>query len=406
MTENKWFDKSLTIIGLILAVISTFNLTGYLKSDLDWGKFMSLVSLLLGISIIILIIYKNKNETTIAKIDANKLYDSICKEMESYGANSKAVFLNPNKSFGEFEVLYNKLLANDFAISTIGRSDNLMSILSILNEKNFNFLSRNSIVVNYLQESFIFIMIKDDYSKMSVFLESERSNFLLKISKKKIVQAVSDTILKIDKVNDTGINLKITNQPDKYLKLITEQKQKFENSFSSLRTGHISFYGTEVQNLQTSWLIEGNFKKIRTLDLTTDPGLLLTRGQYLKANRQFINSGGIIERVFIISKGMLDDPDFKSNLKSAIDLQKNMGVSIGLSFIEELSTDQKQDFILYDDYAVLVEEKQANSDYSFGKSSAYFNQSKIKEYEAIFDQVWKKNGVSPVENLNAFLPQL
>lgn len=400
MKNINWLDKSLTVIGLLLTVLSTFNLTGYFENSLDWAKLLTIVSLFLGISIVVLIIYKNKNETKLTKIDKGKLFDSIVSEIGSYPSNSKAVFLNPNKSFIQFEVLFNKLIEKDHRVSVIGGSDNLISILSILSSQHFELFSKNSYVVNFIQNSFLFILIRDDSKKMSIFLESERHNFVLNISRKNLIQAIRDTVLRIDRVNEYGINLQNTNEPNKFLNLIQEQKLSYENNFSSLRAGHISFYGTEVEKVQSDWMRNGKFKRIRTLDLTSNPALLLTRSNYIKSNKDFIRNNGIIERVYLISKENLNDDIFRDNLKSAVEVQNSIGVNIGLFYIEDLSPNEMQDFILYDDYAVLVEEKQANSDYSFGKSSAYFNSSKILEYEKIFNEVWRGKSKSPIEILN------
>lgn len=400
MKKINWLDTSFTIIGLVLAVISTFNLTGYFENSLDWAKILTLVSLCLGLAIVGLIIYKNKSETKLAKIEKGKLFNSIISEINTYPSNSKSIFLNPSKSFIQFEVLFNKLIEKEHNVSVIGGSDNLISLLSIVSKEHSNLFSRNSYVVNYIQNSFLFILIRDDAQKMSIFLESENYNFVLQIYRKKLIHAIRDTVLRVDKVNEFGINLQNTNEPSKFLSLIQAQKQKFESNFRSLKSGHISFYGTEVQKIQSDWLENGQFKRIRTLDLTSNPGLLLTRDKYIKSNKELIRNNGVIERVFLISRANLKDDIFRNNLKSAIDIQKRIGVNIGMFYLEDLEPNQKQDFILYDDFAVLVEEKQANSDYSFGKSSAYFNSNKINEYEGIFNQVWKGKSKSPQEILN------
>lgn len=99
-------------------------------------------------------------------------------------------------------------------------------------------------------------------------------------------------------------------------------------------------------------------------------------------------SGEANKRVYLIDRERLKDAGFREPLVAAIKLQTEIGVSVGVQFISELKSEQKQDFILYDDFVVLVEEKQANSDYSFGKSTAYFSKNKLDYYSDLFDSVW------------------
>lgn len=187
--------------------------------------------------------------------------------------------------------------------------------------------------------------------------------------------------------------------------IVNQEKERYLNNFKNLKSGYISFYGTEVQNIQSGWVENGNFKSIRTLDLTSNPGILLTRDRYIAANRKFTSSGGTIQRVYLIDKVRLNDDIFCKNLKAAVELQKDMGVNIGLQFLDNLIPREKQDFILYDNFASLVEEKQANSDYSFGKSTAYFSKDRIEEYVQMFNDIWngKNIGINAVDNLEKTL---
>lgn len=390
----------------MLSVIATFNLTGVIKKQFDITALLSMVSLLLGIAIIVIIIYKNRTETKVVSIPKNKFYDFIADEITQFNDHSKALFFNPSKSFSQLEPTFNLLAEKEFKISLIGASDTFLNILSSLSIEKFTTIKDYSYVTNFSQDVFTIVLLSDDSKKMSILLNSDSSSFLFRLSKKNLILAIRDTILKIDSINEYGINLHNTTNPAKLLQLINAERTKYVSNFTSLKSGHISFYGTEVLAIQAGWLQFGNFKKIRTLDITSDPGLLLTRYKYIEANREFVRNNGIIQRVFLIERGRLKDDVFKVNLKANVELQREIGVILGLYFIDDLKPAQKQDFIIYDDYSVLVEERQANSDYSFGKSTAYFNKSKVDEYEVIFNEVWDDRRRPAIQILNEVLKSI
>ncbi len=162
MNKGNLIDRIFTIIGLLLTIVSTFNLIGVFQNEWNWSKILSFISLILGISIVLLLYYKKKNETTINKIDKNKLFDSINKDLNTFSSNSKAIFLNPNKKFNQFGNLLNILIEKEFNISVVGESSNLISLLALIDNQNFAFFNRNSYIARYLQDSFVFILIKDD----------------------------------------------------------------------------------------------------------------------------------------------------------------------------------------------------------------------------------------------------
>ena len=406
MKKPQWFDSLLTIIGLVLSVIATFNLTGIVNSSFNSSKVLSIISLLLGVCIVIIILYKNKTETKVINIPKANFFDYISEEISNFNEGSKAYFFNPSKSFNQLEPTFNILAEKDFKISLVGASDTFLNMLSSLSVEKFSSIQDYSYVTNFSQDIFTIVLLNDDSKKMSILLASETNSFLFRLTKKNLIVAIRDTILKVDSINDYGIQLNNTSDPAKLLKLINSERTKYISNFTSLKAGHISFFGTEVLAIQSGWLQFSNFKTIRTLDITSDPGILLTRYKYIEVNKEFIKNKGVIQRVFLIEKSKLNDEVYRSNLKANIELQREIGVTLGIYYIDDLAPNQKQDFILYDSYSVLVEERQANSDYSFGKSTAYFSKSKISEYETIFDEVWDDKRKSAIQLLNELIKTL
>ena len=175
------------------------------------------------------------------------------------------------------------------------------------------------------------------------------------------------------------------------------EQKKYLRNFQSLQNGFISFYGTEVQSVQAGWVEAGDFRTIDTLDMTTNPQRLLTRHRYNEANKKFIDTGGEIRRVYMIQKDKLIDKEFMKDLKNLYQQQVNIGVRIGLLSLDEITAHFRKDFIMYDDAIVLVEDQQANADYTLGRSTAYFSSKQIDQHRSDFESIWsgKVTGFKP-----------
>ncbi len=147
-------------------------------------------------------------------------------------------------------------------------------------------------------------------------------------------------------------------------------------------------------------------RTIKTLDLTTNPEMWLSnsRDKYFQQNKKFISSSsGRIERVLLIDENKLDDGKFIKDLLTLIAKFEKIGVILGLHLYRYLDGKELQDFIIYDGFSVLVEEKQADEKYKLASSIAYFKKNKIDEYSKIFKDVW--NGIdrlSAVKMLTEF----
>lgn len=100
------------------------------------------------------------------------------------------------------------------------------------------------------------------------------------------------------------------------------------------------------------------------------------------------------------------DHAFMRDLKELVALQRSIGVTLGLVIIDDLEPALRKDFILFDDAIVLVEERQANLDYSLGRSTAYFARTDVARYRVQFDHVWTApmGGCTPAQRLEKIIP--
>lgn len=397
-----WLDTILSLLGLIISIVSVFNIIGFV-TNLSTINFINYLNLLLGLFIIVIIQLKRRNSTQFTKIKSSNISSFISKIDKSY---NNIIIQNPDIEINKFNEIIDYFIQNRLKISVIGEANHLESIFDILAKKQIfskNFNVNSSSHLDYMS----LFLYNDNKKRLLILLFGEDKDALfLNIRNSNLSFELIRIIENEDLHNLNSINLNSISKPKNFLKIINKEKQKYITNFANLKSGYISFYGTEVLNVQSGWLEEGNYKLIQTLDLTIDPSILLTRHRYNKANQEFIAKGGIIKRVYLVPKSRLEkDVFFKENLINAVNLQRKIGVTIGLQFIDDLEPDEKQDFILYDNFAVLIEEKQANSDYTFGKSTAYFEKGKIKLYNNLFNKVWegkslKYNSIEQLNKLN------
>lgn len=177
-----------------------------------------------------------------------------------------------------------------------------------------------------------------------------------------------------------------------------KEAQLFHHKFSELNDGYMNLFGEDVLEVQSAlvdFTLKAEDRTIRTLDLTSNPGLWLTRTKYINMNKKFIESGGVIQRVLIIDGSKLLDKEFSNNLIKLIEKFENIGVIVGLQLEELLNEEELQDFIVYDNFAVLAEGKQADENYKKASSTAYFKENKVVNYKQIFYKVWEKSATSP-----------
>jgi len=166
----------------------------------------------------------------------------------------------------------------------------------------------------------------------------------------------------------------------RYFALIRAQlERELMADFGEIADGHLQVYASEVPRLSVLLfriLIESGSqpKRVLAADLTTNPNLLTQRREYLAVNRQLIEAGGTVQRLFICWQNDLARADFARSLLELIDHHRSLGVQCALAVRDRLRADQAIDFVVVAKAAVLVEEEQGDAEYLRGRSSVYFKQ--------------------------------
>lgn len=140
-------------------------------------------------------------------------------------------------------------------------------------------------------------------------------------------------------------------------------------------------------------------RRVRAMDLTTDPKILLSRHDYLTANRHLISSGGTIERVFICRRQDLHDKEFARALLTLIAKHQGIGVQCGIAVRDVVATSDALDAVIFDRAAVLVESEQANVEYTSGWSTIHFK--RVENWIKRFQRVWEQNETPAATDLFA-----
>ncbi|WP_367141008.1 MULTISPECIES: hypothetical protein [Streptomyces] len=186
-------------------------------------------------------------------------------------------------------------------------------------------------------------------------------------------------------------NLKTMDDPRYYDLVRAHVEAELVSDYSEIADGHMRVYASEVPRLSVTLvktLLESQAQpqKILAADLTTDPGLLTRRREYLAANRQMIESGGEIRRLFIAYRDDLARETYARDLLALIASHRQLGVTCGLAVREHLRPEQAVDFVVFAAAAVLVEEEQGDADYTRGRSSVYFKDS--ARWTQRFESAW------------------
>jgi len=181
-----------------------------------------------------------------------------------------------------------------------------------------------------------------------------------------------------------------------YRGFFDKEKELFIRKIDELRSGHMRVLGEDVRRTQVGFMAEiaklpENERTIQTVDLTTSPELWLSdsRKRYFTQNRQFVREqGGKVERILLIDEEKLNEQAFRDSLDRLIAAFEEIPVYLGLEFKALLEPRQLQDFIVYGNFAILVEEKQADSEYKLASSMAHFRGNDIREYKSLFGELW------------------
>ncbi|MEU5714237.1 hypothetical protein AB0G71_00335 [Streptomyces sp. NPDC020403] len=175
--------------------------------------------------------------------------------------------------------------------------------------------------------------------------------------------------------------------------------------FGEIADGHLQVYASEVPRLSVMLfrvLIESGAQPQRVLaaDLTTNPNLLTVRREYLAANRQLIESGGSVQRLFICWADDLARAEFGRSLLQLVDHHRSLGVQCALAVRDRLRADQAIDFVVVSKAAVLVEEEQGDAEYVRGRSSVYFKS--VERWAGRFESIWGHGSTSAPFALAAY----
>ena len=158
-----------------------------------------------------------------------------------------------------------------------------------------------------------------------------------------------------------------------------------------LTEGTVAIFSSEVERLELdlfTYMRAGGLTKIVAVDLTTNPGVLLTRNRRRAERRRFIGDGGRIQRLFVVSREAMLRPDFAHDARQLLQQEAADGVDVGLVFLEQLRGQQAQDYILYDAFAAVVESVQADCVYSLGVSTIHFRKRDVELFSSLFAEVW------------------
>ncbi|MFJ2418486.1 hypothetical protein [Streptomyces brevispora] len=179
--------------------------------------------------------------------------------------------------------------------------------------------------------------------------------------------------------------------------------------FGEIADGHVQVYASEVPRLSVMLfriLIESGAQPQRVLaaDLTTNPNLLTVRREYLAANRQLVEAGGSVQRLFICWASDLARAEFGRSLLQLVDHHRSLGVQCALAVRDRLRADQAIDFVVVSKAAVLVEEEQGDAEYLHGRSSVYFKS--VERWAGRFESIWGHGSTSAPFALTSYESQV
>lgn len=200
-------------------------------------------------------------------------------------------------------------------------------------------------------------------------------------------------------------NLKAMDDARYYDLVRSQLERELISDYGEIADGHLRVYASEVPRLSVlliKTLTEAHSEPQRILaaDLTTNPGLLTQRREYIAANRRFTEAGGRIDRLFIVYRDDLVKQDFAGPLLELIGHHRDLGVTCGLAVRDRLRADQAVDVVIFAAAAVLVEEEQGDAEYNRGRSSVYFKG--VERWTGRFESVWGHGADSAPRILQAY----
>lgn len=193
------------------------------------------------------------------------------------------------------------------------------------------------------------------------------------------------------------------NHPELFAEFSAQESQSLLSRLDQLADGFIQLFSSEVERFELElfgYLKRASLEYIDAVDLTTKPDLLLERSKRRLARKDFVRNGGRIRRILVVELQALTKLKFLRAVCSVLQQERSDGTGIGLLFRNHLSAQQMQDFILYADFATLVEQVQADKSYLGGSSHLLFKKRDVQRYRQVFSQLWpepgQSGGLSPV----------
>lgn len=200
-------------------------------------------------------------------------------------------------------------------------------------------------------------------------------------------------------------NLKAMDDAQYYDRVRSQLEAELISDYQEIADGHLRVYAAEVPRLSallvnTVSAAQAQPLRILAADLTTNPGLLTGRREYIAANRRFAESGGSISRLFIVYAGDLAKQEFAAAFLDLVGQHRDLGVTCGLAVRDRLRADEAVDVVIFANAAALVEEEQGDAEYNRGRSSVYFKG--IARWTGRFESVWGQGADSAPRVLQAY----
>lgn len=385
--QNYWVDRTIALCGVVMAAVPAINLSGLLDIGIS-ARMFNLLVLGVGLVLIGAMAYrlKTKSYSVTTGLSHDQFYARL-KDVVRRGSRVKVVICSPDSTVHGKEFIAH-CCERQVGISILGSSSQLKVLIETLGCVPSIHDKLN--VTRFSNEFSVIVVYDDSSSRVSVACISRDEGMMIRFAgsvvEAEIRRLVEQELLK----NSHPIQLGGIAHPQVFLNVVDQKTRNFLDNFANLKSGEITFLNSEVINIQSGWLEGGDFRTIRTLDRTGDPARLLGRTRYLQANEDFVaRAGRKIQRVFMIERKRLQEEEFSRSLEALAIKQIDMGIEVDIRYLSELGESGAEDFILYDNYAVLVEKQQASEDYKSASSVAYFGHGRIQAYEHTFDQVWR-----------------
>jgi hypothetical protein len=394
--KPEWLDTAVGITGLVLALFAL----------LIGAKLSSTISAYAAAGLCIFIILVAVFFRPRHSLRTLALSERTAFLVKASANAEEIIVVNPSPERFDFTPHLDRALESNVHLSVIGSAPLLQEVLRPLRAPLQDRFLKTARLSDSLSDEPLICIASRGLRRLTILFLADRETVVLRISDPPIVRAILGIIGNSDGPSRSYARLDHASEMRALLEAFTVEQKRYLENFGSLRQGHLSFHGSEVQQLQSTLVESGRFKQIDTLDVTSAPDLLLLRRRYIDANTAFIQGGGTIRRVYMIEAKKQHDHAFMRDLKELVALQRSIGVTLGLVIIDDLEPALRKDFILFDDAIVLVEERQANLDYSLGRSTAYFSRTDVAQYRSQFDRVWTVpiGGCTPPQRLEKIIP--